>query len=1404
MSIFFDFNIGPKGRRFRRAVQEDKYEIEALLKENESEKLFGELDVGSLIELTTLSICMVNSKQDVIGFMSVCDHPSIPGVDPAAWETWMRNMYQKYYLSRNTLFIHAMCCAETAFAYFLEESLVSLFKNDVYLQQIVLMVPPDCPKEFILKYQTIRKYNYKRNKAKREDDYDANYHYFFTAIRQDFCPKLRIRRAVEEDNDDIVAILDKNCPRLRKLYGDYYISEIIGQHPEMKRKIIVTEGIDGVTGVMCLNSDVNFSMLQNTYELDSYHGLCKATPLEKEKNKRSNILLRTFGDPIMLGKWTPFDVTPFIEHENTQDSILNRQPTQATELCPPVVSPQQCSATPPRGDRPFAPTCATPSDLLLSSVSDTRYHLVLTVRSMDQSYDNVSLQTKPKSKVNFRRQSQNTIDLHSSEDLSEKLSPILSQRSSFVDFLLEEDPFDYEIVNIDSTLLTFPRVSKDVSLPIVKKRSPRRSIVNEMENKYRRRSSIRMNRKTENKKKFSGEPNAFMIELFGLHQDIDESHAFDLLEASFEVMKDYDYCIIRKPCSEKSFPLLQHFAFVPTKNQVACEYALYVAHRCSVLSRLRVRQAEIIDIPQIAELLYSLDGKETLWSVENTIFRRNELEAYVFLSNVSVVGIGILEPPDQIDFLRSKFNLDEYRTHSHHVMGQDQGAGCATLNTALVYPAFEPHYRFFVRDMLRLSGIHSLVWMTAYRNKWVTHKINSFASVMIPLRPRISHLDYAPVPELNKLQALSNSLMSFSCWYIGARLTSVPKVTVDCRLVVIGASTTAMAFLNTLLFGDTSSYMFFTNLTLISPHGLPYVRNSNSLAEMMFLKDHTNSEKYLKSVPYTYYVNTIHSTVVEIDKRQKYVLLSNGSRCYYDRLFLLCGNQYQRPDYLKIHQSDSSDVKYSRLDVPHGLKEPSVSPVPSNVFLVNTVSDANKAINFLKSIDWEETEGKVLVYGASIHAYCCIATLLEMKISPELIVYIEPFPDECQGSRVSPFCNIYVDKTMSKVLESLKIKVYRSYYFQNWSLDRENAITHVQIMSHFELLSLECAAFFYYGKRGVNEQLFMAVHKAGMGYSGGLLVDHQFQSSAPLVYAAGPAAQHRYSYHDSYEIGFYLGKLIRNELDPLFTEQSKHSNNGTDKENVGVKKSCSGNLLEDDTQEGRGQSIPELKKPIVQYCYLPGGLQYLEVRPPGIKIPHHYVQTLEYNGFVIETFKEGYFKLHLNKDLIVDGITCLTPEKYSLENFKKLYGLSSSILSNVHLRYTTKRLDNLYEFFREPWAHFLYHDHVEELFAIVKELLPTGQPHGETIKEVLKAAVDKLPITAHSYNMKMKIRSSFEKSPHIDAITQYVIQWVSENNVLLPMYLQPSERSAYAHDLDKHPAFKRRKRSIVKMLAKIC
>lgn len=49
MSIFFDFNVGPSGKRFRRAVDGDKADIELIIDRNHTNCLFGTPDIGNLM-----------------------------------------------------------------------------------------------------------------------------------------------------------------------------------------------------------------------------------------------------------------------------------------------------------------------------------------------------------------------------------------------------------------------------------------------------------------------------------------------------------------------------------------------------------------------------------------------------------------------------------------------------------------------------------------------------------------------------------------------------------------------------------------------------------------------------------------------------------------------------------------------------------------------------------------------------------------------------------------------------------------------------------------------------------------------------------------------------------------------------------------------------------------------------------------------------------------------------------------------------------------------------------------------------------------------------------------------------------------------------------------------------------
>nr|XP_049700690.1 cilia- and flagella-associated protein 61 [Helicoverpa armigera] len=1382
MSIYFDFDVGPKGRQFRRAVEADKDDIELIWNRKHTKELFFDINIGSLIELSALSICMINDKKEVIGFMSLSDHPPVSGLDPSDWEYWTRNMFQRYFLSRNTLFIHFMCCVDSVTDFFIEEALISVFMNDYYLNYIVLVVPMFCPEELITRFLTFKKRNIMRYNAKSQDVTGS---YLYTALRTDFCPRLRMRRAVEEDNDDIVEILDKKCPRLKKLYGEYYISEIIGRHPESDRKIIVADVQGRAVAVMCINTEINYKKLQKLYELRPFHGLRAATPLEREQKKRGNALLQEFGEPIMTGQWGPFRRLSDIKHDTNKDG-KNKSTSKSTRR----VSKVSFTGHAPNFDH-----------MIKSTSDDFSDRTVFSPRESD------------------------TTSLYS------------------VVNLLDEDPFDYDIVNIDTTLLTDNLTAtvshKTLSGPRLTAKVSNASLVHHQRKDFTSTSSstlirgaIKPSKKIrpveEESTVYEGVENAFMIELFAFRDDIDERYAYDLLEAAFELAKDYDYCIIRVPSADKTFPLLQHFCFVPTKPRVSCKYSLYVAHRSSVLGKLRVRDIEIMDIPQIAQLLVNLDAKQTITTIETTFNNKKDNQAYVFTSGMHIVGLGILEPPDEIDFLRGRYNLDSYQIHKYHIYGQGINAGFATIKFTLVYPAFEPHFRFFLREMMRLSGHSTLLWMTAYRNKWTVQKANSMVASMIPLTPRTVEIDSTAVPELRRTCFLTEKIIPFSTWFISKKYTTIPKVDVNTHIVVVGASRTCLGFLNGLLFGQTSTYLTFNNVTLISPRGLPYKRHSKPAAESMFLRYYVTTDKYLKCVPYTYYVNVIQGTVMDMDLQNKLVTLTSGSRYYYDLLFLFFGKQYQHPDHMtqlfEREDNYNQTPHYTPLDKPR-FSDTEIQitndDTPDNVFIINNVVEANRALNYLQNAIVDRNN-KVIVYGATIHAYLCINALLEFRIRPENIIFVEPFPYENPNkTRVPVFDNVYVDKTVIQILESLKIKVYRSFYFKSWSVTVDNLITHADFLSYSDYLNLECDALFYFGKVGVNMSTFIAIHKSGLAYDAGIVIDHEFRTLDPHVYAAGPCTRYHkryyadsksHKYYESSELGEKLGIRIRKQLDPLFVEANspftyRWSQDYMVKPDAAAEKSVT-SLNKTGVLHGSDFARPEmalmsLTKPTVMYCVLPGGLKYLEVRSPGKKIPHHYVQSLEYNGYVFETFKSGYFKLHLNKDMIVDGITCLSQGKFSLENFKHIYGRPASELNNLHLRYMTNQLDNFFEFFRASWAFFLYHDHADDLFAMIKQLFPKGQNKGLTVKEALCEVGMRLTdstSTVKKMDQKMVIQANFAKSPHIEAVTDFVIDWLSQHDVLLPMYLQPGQTVLYDRVLDTaHPVVKRR-RTLPQML----
>ena len=79
----------------------------------------------------------------------------------------------------------------------------------------------------------------------------------------------------EEDNDDLIPIIDTEAKRLKELYGEFYISEIIRSSQNTTRQLIVGECENIATGVMCLTRKLDVDLLVEHFELGPYNYFCK-------------------------------------------------------------------------------------------------------------------------------------------------------------------------------------------------------------------------------------------------------------------------------------------------------------------------------------------------------------------------------------------------------------------------------------------------------------------------------------------------------------------------------------------------------------------------------------------------------------------------------------------------------------------------------------------------------------------------------------------------------------------------------------------------------------------------------------------------------------------------------------------------------------------------------------------------------------------------------------------------------------------------------------------------------------------------------------------------------------------------------------------------------------------------
>uniref|UniRef100_A0A674JDP9 Cilia and flagella associated protein 61 n=1 Tax=Terrapene triunguis TaxID=2587831 RepID=A0A674JDP9_9SAUR len=782
-----------------------------------------------------------------------------------------------------------------------------------------------------------------------------------------------------------------------------------------------------------------------------------------------------------------------------------------------------------------------------------------------------------------------------------------------------------------------------------------------------------------------------------------------------------NFCIITVPHLVPEFLLIQNFVRVNPSSNSTLDHELYVFHRAGLLKSFKVRAATTSDTPAVEMLIKTLDLNESI------------------LDDLKVFTQARRDP--DMEYIRSHYNLEDFIYFNHHQQEEHGHLYHFALN-----PIFHHYTKYFLKEILRLAYKSCLYYPIypqsvdgEFQNPYA-HSLTSALHYMVPVRPR-RQIVY-PLEKLGinaPSKQVSKDQLSYALNHINRKLMLEPKVSVNARIVVVGASNVGISFLETLIF---CPHLKFNNLTLISTHGLPGKNPPDSKNRGFLIHSHCFNDKDYALMSLCSWVNVVVGKMTGIDRAAKHVVVSKGKKVPYDHLVLCTGQQYQVPCPTG---AEISKLQTNR-EVIHSCKQRYTGEVPTKLFNLSDDQDCLKAGHWLKE-NFINSHGNVIVYGNTTDIYSTAQTLLSLGIHGSRIHLVQP----PLSSNVTCLNNNAIEKAVKEALSENDVCVYYDSILAQWNEgDHPDPITCASFTTNTRPFKLQCTAFFNFSNKGVDYETFKAINDACLVYDGRLVIDANFHTNDVTIRAAGPltkfsniyyANEWTHSNFSSKEIGFQLAAAMLNLFDPTLEPVSE-------------------------PPEDLDRLIPMYKGCKIQGGVLPGGYNYLHISKPGIPTRLDVQITQPNYGMEIITgdaTKGNYFRIHVNQYCMVETITCLSKEPFPVSNYICLFGQHERVLNNLCSRWKEGLIKDLYSYFREPWSMAIYHDRFIDLKKELRQILISSQ--------VRKMTMDGELIL--SEKPKKYLKRFFQQNIYKRRVEESILSYLNYNNYHLPMYAWP-------------------------------
>ncbi|XP_028417535.1 cilia- and flagella-associated protein 61-like [Dendronephthya gigantea] len=921
------------------------------------------------------------------------------------------------------------------------------------------------------------------------------------------------------------------------------------------------------------------------------------------------------------------------------------------------------------------------------------------------------------------------------------LIPIFDEQSetlinSYGDFFLndlieaEDDENKCLVADVNGTAVGFMSISTNVNVQLLSEKQS--SLASGDSNSSQEKASV------------------FCVELFCIDEKY-EARSMDFLPAAFKLFPDKDYCVITMPHIVNEFPLVHEFTRVTPKVDATISHELYVFHRWGLLRTISVRPAVSDDLTGIENIVKDVSGSDYILRdiVQYNTARRDKdgqkLQVFVAECTNQVIGVAVLD----IEFIRAHYAVEDFIYYNYHQREEHSHLYHFTLN-----PIFRHYTRHFLKEVLRLSHTSCLYYALYPKNVRPSlsgtklYSVISCLSDLVPVRGRRQIIYQQDVLGIN---APSEKVLKkeeyYALYHLNRKLTLEPKVVINARIVVVGASDTGISFLERFCF---CPHLHFKNISLISPQGLPTDVGSNG-DEMRPSSCCYTRENHAHMSLKTW-ISVVEDKMVGIDRVHKVISTLDGHQVPYDYLVLCCGEQYQ----IAIPSGADVNTLVTTAEVPRSRDQVYRGTLPDNVFTINSHQDVQAILQWMET-SFARDEGKAVIYGASLSSHTFIQCALTCGIPGTRLVMVQP-----PSSLPSSFNNPDIERVVETSLQDAGVVLYKNYTLARWNhQEGSNLLNNASFTSSNKPLMLECQAFFCFQDEKVDYEAYKAINDSCLVYDGKLVVDKEFLTNDPAIRAAGPLTKFARRYHsESWTHANFnskeVGKLLAESMMPLFDPTLQSSTI---------------------TKDNEASLVPVFKEPKIFSAILPGGFHYLQVGKPTLNIHLDSLMAQPDYGNVLTTGapgdeEKGYFRLHINQYNSIETITCLCKQKIDVGNLICLYGIHERYLNNLCQRYSEGLITDFYSYFKESWCVAMFHDRFKDLRAEIREILSSVKGHDlETMKDKVKKLIDEdLELSPADRD---SLARSYMKSPAKTEIEKTLLNFITYNSAHLPMYAKP-------------------------------